>query len=114
MAKYIVVKDFTDLQDDNHVYMAGDDLYPRDGYEPSEERIAELSTDKNKRGEVLIQEMEGKVPPEFELENLSAEAIKEYTNDEIKARLDELGIEYKSNDNKDKLIERLLNKEGDQ
>lgn len=56
MAKYEVVKDFTDLQDDNHVYHKGD-KYPRKG-KAKKERIEELSTDKNERGEVLIKEVE--------------------------------------------------------
>lgn len=53
---YKVVKAFTDLQDDNHVYKAGDS-FPRNGYEPKAGRIAELASDKNKRGEVLIKEV---------------------------------------------------------
>ena len=51
---YRVVKDFTDLQDDKHIYIAGD-IYPRDGVEPSESRIAELGSTANIRGEVLIE-----------------------------------------------------------
>lgn len=49
-----VIKRFTDLQDGNHVYRAGD-IYPREGYTPSEERIAELASDKNKQGTPLIE-----------------------------------------------------------
>ncbi|GAA5417926.1 hypothetical protein Pryu01_03004 [Paraliobacillus ryukyuensis] len=50
----------------------------------------------------------GDLEPKFETENLSAEAIDEqYNKDEIKARLDELEIEYKSSDNKESLIELL-------
>lgn len=49
-----VIKKFTDLQDDNHVYNAGD-VYPREGYTPSEERIEELASDKNKQGTPLIE-----------------------------------------------------------
>lgn len=49
-----VIKKFTDLQDGNHVYNVGD-TYPREGYTPSEERIAELAGDKNKQGTPLIE-----------------------------------------------------------
>lgn len=49
-----VIKKFTDLQDGNHVYNVGD-VYPREGYTPSEERIAELAGDKNKQGTPLIE-----------------------------------------------------------
>lgn len=50
---YKVIKYFTDLQDDNHPYNVGDD-YPREGLEVTKERIAELSSSNNKRGEPLI------------------------------------------------------------
>lgn len=49
-----VIKKFTDLQDGNHVYNVGD-TYPREGYTPSEERIAELAGDKNKQGTPLVE-----------------------------------------------------------
>ena len=49
-----VIKKFTDLQDGNHVYNVGD-VYPREGYAPSNERIAELASDKNRQGTPLIE-----------------------------------------------------------
>lgn len=55
---YKVVKDFTDLKDDNHVYRKGD-KYPRKG-KGTKARIEELSTKKNKRKEVLIKEVADK------------------------------------------------------
>ncbi|MDL4842831.1 hypothetical protein [Aquibacillus rhizosphaerae] len=45
--------------------------------------------------------------PKIVLEHLTVEEIKEYTNDEIRARLDELEIEYKSTDDKQELAELL-------
>jgi hypothetical protein len=56
MAKYVVIKDFTDLQDENYIYRVGD-KYPRKG-KPKKERVEELMTDKNRRGEPLIAEVE--------------------------------------------------------
>lgn len=53
---YKVVKFFTDLQDNKHPYNVGD-VFPREGVEVSEDRLKELSTDKNKRGVVLIEEV---------------------------------------------------------
>jgi transposase len=48
------------------------------------------------------------VKQEISMEDLPVEEIKEkYTAKEIKARLDEIGIEYKSNATKDELIELL-------
>ena len=53
--KYEVVYDiWKDLEDDNHIYKKGD-AYPREGLKPSKKRISELSSKKNKIGEVLIE-----------------------------------------------------------
>lgn len=51
--KYTVLKYFTDLQDNEYIYRAGD-TYPREGINPSAERIEELASDKNKQGTPLI------------------------------------------------------------
>lgn len=56
MSNYIVIKDFKDLQDNNHIYHAGD-KFPRKG-KTTKKRIEELSTVKNKRKEVLIEVVE--------------------------------------------------------
>ena len=58
MTKYVVVNDFTDLQDDNYVYRAGKP-YPRKG-KPTKKRIEELSTKNNKRKTVFIKEVDEK------------------------------------------------------
>ena len=50
-----VIRHFTDLQDKKHKYREGD-VYPRKGFEPSEERIAELSGTSNKLGVPLIKQ----------------------------------------------------------
>lgn len=50
---YTVVRHFTDLLDNNHKYTEGD-VYPREGYTPSEARIYELSTAANKQRTILI------------------------------------------------------------
>lgn len=50
---YIVKVYFEDLQDRNHPYRVGD-IYPREGLEPSPERIKELSGADNLRGTALI------------------------------------------------------------
>jgi hypothetical protein len=57
MEKYIVIYErFKDLEDNNYIYKKGD-IYPREGLEPSKERIKELSTKKNKIGEILIKKV---------------------------------------------------------
>lgn len=45
---------FEDLKDNRHPYSAGD-FFPRAGYEPSAERIAELCGTNNKRGKAVIE-----------------------------------------------------------
>lgn len=55
MAKYEVLKDFTDLQDKNHIYRTGD-KFPRTG-KAAKARIDELSSEDNKRKEALIKEV---------------------------------------------------------
>lgn len=54
MAKYKVIKYFTDLQDSNFAYHVGD-TYPREGKDVSPSRIAELAGSDNKRGVPLIE-----------------------------------------------------------
>lgn len=72
--QYIVIKDFSDIQDDRHVYHAGD-TFPRMGFEVSDERVAELASKDNKRGEILIRAMkaERKAPQEPEIRPVSDE-----------------------------------------
>ena len=53
---YKVIKSFTDLQDNNYAYYVGD-TFPRNGVEVGAERIAELASDKNRRGIPLIEEI---------------------------------------------------------
>ena len=52
---YKVIKSFTDLQDNNYAYYVGD-TFPHNGVEVGAERIAELSSDKNRLGFPLIEE----------------------------------------------------------
>ena len=53
---YKVVCPFVDLQDDNYPYGVGD-KYPRKGLRPTRKRIAELASQKNRRGIVLIEKV---------------------------------------------------------
>lgn len=54
---YKVIKAFTDLQDNNHLYNEGD-TYPRKNAAVRYSRIQELATNKNRRGEILIKKIE--------------------------------------------------------
>lgn len=53
---YIVLKNFTDLEDNNHKYTMGEE-YPRKGYEPTEERVKALTSGNNKAGIKLLKEV---------------------------------------------------------
>ena len=53
---YKGIEYFTDLQDNGYAYNTGD-IFPREGLEVSEERIAELASSNNKRRKPLIEEI---------------------------------------------------------
>ena len=53
---YKVIERFMDLQDDNYIYEVGD-AYPREGADPTLERIRELASNSNKIGKPLIEEV---------------------------------------------------------
>lgn len=53
---YRTTQRFYDLEDDRHLYQAGDE-YPRKGHNPTRARIEELSTDRNKMHTPLIEEV---------------------------------------------------------
>ncbi|UPH47711.1 hypothetical protein [Listeria innocua] len=56
MSKYVVLKSFSDLEDENYIYHEGD-KYPRQG-KVKKSRVDELSSANNKLGEPLIVELE--------------------------------------------------------
>lgn len=51
---YRVIEYFTDLQDNDHEYRAGD-TFPREGLKVSEARLAELASAENLRGTPVIE-----------------------------------------------------------
>lgn len=53
---YIVLKNFTDLEDNGHKYTMGEE-YPRKGYEPTKERVKALTSGNNKAGIKLLKEV---------------------------------------------------------
>ncbi|HDG5469226.1 TPA: hypothetical protein ACU3IC_001262 [Staphylococcus aureus] len=56
----IVKVDFTDLEDNRHVYLKGH-VYPRKGYDPTDERIKSLASVENKRNEQMIYVVDDKL-----------------------------------------------------
>lgn len=78
MASYRVIKLFTDLQDNSYKYEVGD-RYPHLGYEPTAQRIAELSGSQNKQRTPLIEladEPDADVSAEDESETAAEEKPK--------------------------------------
>lgn len=55
--KYVVIKHFIDLQDNNHSYVTGEE-YPRAGFKPTKKRIRELTSPENRQGLPLIEAVE--------------------------------------------------------
>ena len=53
---YKVIVSFSDMQDDRHVYNAGDS-FPRKGMKVSDKRIAELASSDNARKQPLIEKV---------------------------------------------------------
>lgn len=60
---YKVLKLFLDIKDNNQLYRVGD-TYPRKGYEPTQDRIKQLSGNKNAMKEPLIKEEKQKAVKE--------------------------------------------------
>lgn len=61
MEKYQVIRRFKDLEDNDYIYdpnIKERSVYPREGLEPTKKRIKEISSNKNKIGEPLIQKVE--------------------------------------------------------
>lgn len=82
---YKVISSFADIQDNRHIYKAGD-VFPRKGLKVSDERIAELSSDKNRRGFPLI-EMENTplVPDKGSNPQLDT-SVEKISNKEVKTQ----------------------------
>lgn len=78
---YRVIKDFTDLQDDNHIYYAGD-TFPREGVDVDNARLMELSTDANKRGEAMLEVVDDTEPETEPKAEIQPEADKNEAVDE--------------------------------
>ena len=56
---YRVLENFSDKQDDRRPYKVGD-IYPREGLDPSPQRVAELLGSENVRGRPIIEPIEEK------------------------------------------------------
>ena len=101
---YKTTKAIRDTQDNDFCYYAGA-IFPRQGLEVSEERLEMLV----KNGYIVAVD-DNKPELVFEAGEETKENKTEMTAKEIKDKLDELGIEYKSSASKAELLALL---EGD-
>ena len=101
---YRVIKAFYDTLDDDHYYEAGD-LYPREGLQVAEKRIAELAGVKNRRHTALIAPAQEEEEPEQQ-EEAAEEAAEttepEETTEEITEEAPEESAEEKPKNKKKK------------
>ena len=98
---YKTTKAVRDTQDNGFCYYAGA-IYPRKGLEVSKERLEMLV----KNGYIVAVD-DNKPEPVFEAGEETKENKTELTTKEIKATLDESGIEYKSSASKAELLALL-------
>ena len=98
---YKTTKAVRDTQDNGFCYYAGA-IYPRKGLEVSKERLETLV----KNGYIVAVD-DNKPEPVFETGEETNENKTELTAKEIKDKLDELGIEYKSSASKAELLALL-------
>lgn len=128
MAKFPVIKPFRDGQDNKHPY-GQKGFYPREGLEPTEERISKLAelgyirddrqaeteevetTEETENADEVAEVNEIEEPETTENESPEAEEKVEFdksnTNDELRAELDKRGVKYSANDSKKELLALL-------
>ena len=105
---YKTTKAILDTQDNDFCYYAGA-IFPRQGLEVSKERLEMLV----KNG-YIVEVDDNKPEPAFEGAGEETEDDKvELTAKEIKIKLDELGVEYKSSASKAELLALLDGTEGE-
>ena len=98
---YKVIKFFNDLQDSCHPYNVGD-VYPREGAETTDERIAELAGSSNKQGKPLIEKVEEKTPD-----------LKKMKLEELQAYAKEKGINLDGATKKDEILAKIKEAEAE-
>ncbi|WP_293888362.1 HeH/LEM domain-containing protein [Streptococcus sp.] len=99
---YKTTKAIRDTQDNDFCYYAGA-IYPRKGLEVSKERLETLV----KNGYIVAVDDKKPEPVLEEVGGETKDRKVELTSKEIKAKLDELGIEYKSSASKADLLALL-------
>lgn len=92
---YEVIRDFTDLQDNEYPYSVGD-LFPHDGLEVSEERIKELSSSQNLQKTPLIKKVAEKQYTKTDINKMNKASLQELAvKNEIDGAYEMTGEELK-------------------
>ncbi len=76
--KYVVIVEFSDLQDNNKKYLVGDS-FPRKGLIVSEKRLEELASSNNRRGFPVIEAVAEAEPAVVEEKKEQAQEAKTTT-----------------------------------
>lgn len=90
---YKVINRFRDLQDSGYVYNV-DDVYPRDGYKPTADRINELATGTRVDGNIYILKQDL-----LDVENNEEELVESETIEDV---LEELSTNSKKSNKSSK------------
>src|SRR3712207_1122495 len=87
MTKYVVVEQFIDGEDDRITYPVNA-VYPREGYEPTKERINTLASSNNAKGTPLIRKLIELPAKEVKQDENNPQEPVTLDRDAIKAELD--------------------------
>lgn len=98
---YEVIRDFTDLQDNEYPYNVGD-IFPHDGLEVGEERLKELSSSQNLQKRPLIKKIGGNKP-------YTKSDIQRMKKSELLEIARNTGVEGADDMTREELAEYLLN-----
>lgn len=92
---YEVIRDFTDLQDNEYPYSVGD-IFPREGLNVGEERLKELSGSQNLQKRPLISKIEKKKYTKTEINRMSTVELQNFAAGEgIENAFEKSGSELK-------------------
>lgn len=92
---YEVIRDFTDLQDNEYPYSVGGE-FPRDGLEVSEERLKELSGSQNLQKTPLIKKVVEKQYTKTDINKMNKASLQELAaENEIEGAYEMTGEELK-------------------
>ncbi|WP_271401517.1 hypothetical protein [Salinicoccus roseus] len=113
---YKVLQVITDLEDNDRRYDPGKDLYPREGLEPSEERVQALLKGHNRQQRPVIGELEeadyahyGLEAPAPNNEQETADPVdySKMKKDELLQEAEALGVEVDEKMTKDEIIAQI-------